>query len=84
VKQTSLLIKKPWISEKSTNMSHMSKYVFLVSPGATSREIKKAIESIYKIHIVKINVLNKVSDGRKVRKAVVTLKEGENIDIVPH
>lgn len=84
MKQTSLLIKKPWISEKSTALSHIGKYVFLVSPGATSHEIKKAIESIYKIHIVQINVLNKVCDGQKMKKAVVTLKKGENIDIIPH
>ena len=84
MKSNSLLIKKPWISEKSTNLSGLSKYVFLVMPKSSSHEIKRAIESIYKVHVVKINTLSKVRKGENTKKAIVTLREGEKIDIVPH
>ena len=60
MKSNSLIIKKPWISEKATRLSSLGKYVFLVLPKSNSHEIKKAIESIYKVHIVKINTLKKV------------------------
>lgn len=78
------IIKKPWISEKSTEESNMGKYVFLVFPKANSHEVKIAIESIYKVHVVKVNILNKVYKGKRTKKAIVTLREGEKIDIVPH
>lgn len=84
MRPSSLLIKKPWISEKATDLAGLGKYVFIVEHNATSCEIKKAIESIYKVHVVKVNILNKVLNGKSIKKAVVTLREGEKIDIVPH
>jgi len=79
-----LLIKKPWISEKSTDLAEIGKYVFVVTSKAVSCEVKKAIESIYKVHVVKVNILNKVHKGKNIKKAVVTLRKGEKIDSVPH
>ncbi|MBT9151225.1 MAG: 50S ribosomal protein L23 [candidate division WS2 bacterium] len=84
MKLSNLIIKKPWISEKATDLSGLGKYVFLVLPKSNSHEIKKAIESIYKVRIVKINTLKKVYKGKSTKKAVVTLRKGEKIDIVPH
>lgn len=79
-----LLIKKPWISEKSTDMIGLGKYVFLVEPNAVASEIAKAVESIYKVHVINTNVINKVYQGKKTKKVIVTLKAGEKIDMVPH
>ena len=84
MKSNSLLIKKPLISEKATELTTLNKYVFLVSPHTPKPEVKKAIESIYKVHVVKMNILNNITKDKKIRKAIVTLKEGEKIDIVPH
>lgn len=84
MRSNNLLIKKPWISEKATDLSGLGKYVFLVLPKSNSHEIKRAVESIYKVHVVKINTLSKVYKGKITKKAVVTLREGEKIDIVPH
>lgn len=84
MKLSSLLIKKPWISEKATDLAGLGKYVFAVAPKATSYEVKRVIELIYKVHVVKVNILNKVRKGKSTKKAVVTLREGEKIDIVPH
>jgi len=83
-----LLIKKPWISEKSTALSGQGKYVFLAEPTAKSMQIKELIEKIYKVHVVKMNVVRiSHSDKRKftnIKKFIATLKKGETIDIIPH
>lgn len=83
MRSNNFLIKEPWISEKATHLSTEGKYVFVVHPKAEKNEVKKAIESIYKIHIVKMNILSKTIKGKKLKKAIVTLKDGEKIDIVP-
>lgn len=88
------LIKNAIISEKAMAMSALGKYIFLVDGKATEPEIKKAIEGIYKVGVVKVNVINTKPKpkrlGRSVymrpgfRKAIVTLKEGQKLDILPH
>jgi large subunit ribosomal protein L23 len=86
------LIKKPWVTEKSGMMNAGAKYTFLVEDGAAKPEIKKAIKAIYKVDVVSVNVINKptkqrhIGRGRKsnkdaYRKAIVTLKDGQKIDI---
>ena len=81
----------PVITEKSTNLSEMNKVVFKVNSSADKRSLKKSIEKIFKINVIKINIINKqrrfkIARGRKVKvqgykKAVVTLKKGQNIDL---
>lgn len=86
------IIKKPWVTEKSTDLSAKGKYVFIVSNNATKPEVKKAVKEIYKVDAVQVNIVNLpgkqkrfgqamkgMTEGR--RKAVVTLKEGQKIDI---
>jgi len=84
MRPNSLFIKKPLISEKATDLAQIGKYIFSVTPAASSFQIKEAIENIYSVHITKMNILNKVSNGKKTKKAIVTLLKGEKIDIVPH
>ena len=81
----------PLLTEKSTNLSEMNKVVFKVNGSADKRSVKKNIEKIFKVNVVKINIINKQTifktvRGRKVKvqgykKAVVTLKKGQNIDL---
>ncbi len=78
-----LLIKKPIISEKATDISAAGKYVFLVHPKTTKKEVKKLIEKIYKVNLVKVNIVRVASRGHDYKKAIVTLKKGESIDIIP-
>ncbi len=86
------LIKRPWVTEKSTDLAVVGKYVFIVRPGATKPEIKKAVKEVYKVDVVAVNVVNrppkrKRFGGRRLgsqgayRKAIVTLKPGQKIDI---
>ena len=84
------IIHKPMMTEKSTNLNQFNQYSFKVDLKATSVEIKKAIEKIFKVKVSKINTLIvrgklktfKGSFGFKknYKKAIVTLKEGQTID----
>ena len=84
-------ILNPVVTEKATNLSEMNKVVFKVNRSANKRSVKKSIEKIFKVNVVKINIINKqrrfkTARGRKVKvqgykKAIVTLKKGQNIDL---
>lgn len=78
-----LLIKKPIISEKATDISAVGKYVFLVDSRADKKQIKELIEKIYKVHPVQVNIIKIKSKGQSYKKAIVTLKKGEAIDVIP-
>lgn len=85
------IIKKPLVTEKSTALSNDGKYVFIVKPEATKNEIKKAVRSIYKVEPTAVNVVSRPAKTKKVgalrgrqagyKKAIVTLKKGQKIDI---
>ena len=81
----------PNITEKSTSLSEFNKVVFKVHKGANKKSIKKSIEKIFKVNVIKINTINlkgktKVVRGKKsiksgFKKAIVTLKKGQRIDL---
>jgi large subunit ribosomal protein L23 len=81
----------PLITEKSTNLSEINKIVFKVNSLANKKSIKKNIEKIFKVNVIKINIINKqrrikITRGKKVKvkgykKAIITLKKGQNIDL---
>jgi large subunit ribosomal protein L23 len=86
------LIKKPWVTEKATALAALGKYVFIVKKKASKPEIKKAMKEIYKVDAVDVNVINRPSKRKRLgtamkgmqegyRKAIVTLKKGQKIDI---
>ena len=84
-------ILSPLITEKSTNLSEHNKIVFKVPFSANKINLKKNIEKIFKVTVTKINIINKQNRtkstrGKKVRvkgfkKAIITLKKGQNIDL---
>ncbi len=84
-------ILNPIVTEKSTNLSEQNKIVFKVPFKANKKNLKKNIEKIFKVSVTKINIINKKNRikntrGRKVKisgykKAIVTLKKGQNIDL---
>ncbi len=83
---------KPHITEKAAVMSDKGVYVFQVTPKSTKPEIKKAIESVYKVTVTDINIANKKGKSTFVRgqrgkrndvkKAYVTLKKGDSISLI--
>jgi large subunit ribosomal protein L23 len=81
----------PNITEKSTSLSKFNKVVFKVHKGASKNSIKKSIEKIFKVNVMKVNTINLKGKTKLVRnkkaykpgykKAIVTLKKGQNIDL---
>ena len=81
------IILSPIVTEKSTNQGALNK----LSSKANKNLIKKSIETIYKVNVIKINTINtkgkykfvrgKLVKGTGFKKAVITLKEGQTIDI---
>ena len=81
----------PNITEKATSLSEFNKVVFKVHKGASKNSIKKNIEKIFKVNVVKINTINLKGKSKMVKnrmtyksgykKAIVTLKKGQSIDL---
>ena len=84
-------IVSPVITEKATSLSEFNKIVFKVHKGSSKNSIKKSIEKIFKVNVIKINTVNlrgktKLVKGKKssrpaYKKAIVTLKKGQSIDL---
>jgi len=84
-------ILSPLITEKSTNLSDQNKIIFKVPNKTNKINLKKNIEKIFKVNVTKINIINKqtrkkIVRGKKVKvmgykKAIITLKKGQNIDL---
>jgi large subunit ribosomal protein L23 len=84
------VIRAPLITEKATLLSEKNQFVFKVSEDATKPEIKAAIETLFKVKVTGVNTLitkgkTKRFKGRPgvrsdVKKAFVTLAEGQSID----
>ena len=88
-----IVLKGPHVSEKATLVADLNnQYVFKVAPDATKIEIKAAVEALFEVSVTKVNVLNIKGKTKRtakgmgkrndVRKAYVTLAEGQEISFV--
>ena len=86
------IVIEPLITEKLSKAAEVaSQYGFRVHPQANKKEVKAAIEKIFNVHVEKVNTMNVSGKWRRVRyvagqtpawkKAIVTLKKGEKIDL---
>ncbi len=85
------ILRKPVITEKSTSLLEENKYTFIVDPRSNKTEIKYAVENVFKVKVLKVNTMNVKGKYKRVRnirgktpdtkKAIVTLKEGDKIEI---
>ena len=85
------VIVSPVITEKATALSEQNKVVFKVRPDATKPQIKEAVEKLFDVKVKSVNTIltkGKVKMFRgtrgqrsDVKKAVVTLAEGQTIDV---
>ena len=85
------VILAPVITEKATLLSEQNKVVFRVAMDSTKDEISAAIEELFKVEVIKVNTL--ITKGKTkrfrgivgrrsdVKKAIVTLADGQSIDI---
>ncbi len=84
-------IRSPIITEKATILSEQNKTVFKVHAKANKKNIKKNIEKLFKVDVIKVNIINrkakvKLKQGKQsvksgYKKAIVTLKKGQSIDL---
>ena len=84
-------ILSPLVTEKSTNLSEQNKIVFKVPSNANKKNLKTNIEKIFKVNVTKINIIKKrsrikLSRNKKIKisgfkKAIITLKKGQSIDL---
>jgi large subunit ribosomal protein L23 len=87
------IIIRPVVSEKSYAAYDANVYTFLVAPDANKIEIKHAIESIFGVRVTNVNTLNRRGKRKRnrrtgdwgqrasQRRAIVSLAEGDSIDI---
>ena len=85
------ILKAPVITEKSEIAKEAGKYTFKVDPKANKLEIKEAIEKLFNVKVTAIRTLNVKPKKRRVgrytgltnrtKKAIVTLAEGQTIDL---
>ena len=86
------VVKQPHISEKSTNLSEINQYTFKVQKGSNKNEIKKAVEGVYGVDVLSVNIIKIPNKKRRLgktqgfktghTKAIVKIKEGQKIEIL--
>ncbi len=84
-------ILSPVVTEKSTNLSEQNKVIFKVPFSSDKKSLKKNVEKIFKVNVIKINIINKRTRFKSIRgknvskkgykKAIITLKKGQSIDL---
>lgn len=85
------IVQEPLITEKITREAEIGKYAFKVHTKANKKQVKSAVERIFNVHVEQVHVMHVSGKWRRVRfqpgktanwkKAIVTLKKGEKIDI---
>ena len=85
------VILAPVITEKATILSEQNKVVFRVAMDSTKDEIARAVESLFSVQVLKVNTLitkgktkrfrGRIGVRSDVKKAIVTLAEGQSIDV---
>jgi large subunit ribosomal protein L23 len=85
------VILAPVITEKATLLSELNKVVFRVAADASKDEIAAAVEELFKVNVTKVNTLvvegktkrfrGRLGKRNDIKKAIVTLAEGQSIDI---
>ena len=82
---------RPVVTEKSTLLQEQDKYVFEVLPTANKVRVREAVEKAYNVKVLKVNILKNRGKmkrygprrvkTRDIKKAVVTLKQGDRIQV---
>jgi large subunit ribosomal protein L23 len=85
------ILLRPVVSEKSYGLLDEGKYTFVVAPDANKTQIKQAVEEVFRVKVTGVNTLNRQGTRRRTRfgwgkrtdtkRAIVTLAEGDRIDI---
>ena len=87
------VLRRPLITEKSNYLTSLNQYAFEVAPDATKTLVKDAIETLFDVNVLRVNVINLPAKRTRrwrsrrlmvrrgtYKKAIVTLAEGDTID----
>ena len=87
------VLKSPRITEKATALAEENKYVFDVFPKSNKKEVKEAVEAVYNVDVVKVNIIKvprkpkrrgRVEGFKKgYKKAIVQIKKDQKIELLP-
>jgi large subunit ribosomal protein L23 len=87
------VLKQPHITEKASRLAEDNQYVFQITPGANKSEVAKAVESYYNVDVIKVNITKVpgkrhrrakgISQDGDMRKAIVKIKDGQKIELLP-
>ena len=85
------VLSRPLITEKNATLQTQNKYAFEVAEGANKPQVKQAVEKAFKVKVTSVNMITVPGKMRRVgrqqvltrswKKAVVTLKPGDKIEI---
>jgi large subunit ribosomal protein L23 len=85
-------LKSPWVTEKATDLAKQNKYIFKVDKKADKIKVKRAIEKMYDVQVIGVNIINIHPKLRRLgrtiglkpgfKKAIVALAEGDKIEII--
>ena len=86
-------LKSPHVTEKAGDLSQKNQYVFKIWPRANKIEIKKAIQDIYGVDVLAVRIIKIPKKARRLgkqkgwregyKKAIVKIKEGQKIEVLP-
>ncbi len=84
---------RPHITEKAMLLAEQNQYIFEIHPKANKKQVKKAIEDVYGVHVESVRITKTPPKLRRrgrqegwkkgVKKAIVRIKEGEGIEVLP-
>jgi len=85
-------LRRPLLTEKNTELQAQGKYAFEVAREANKHQVKQAVEKVFKVEVVAVNVMTVPGKTRRIgrrqvltqswKKAIVTLKPGDSIRLV--
>ena len=86
------VLRRPLVTEKNTELQAQGKYAFEVAREANKHQIKQAVEKVFKVQVIAVNVMTVPGKTRRIgrrqvltqswKKAIVTLKPGDSIGLV--
>jgi large subunit ribosomal protein L23 len=86
------VLRRPLLTEKNTELQAQGKYAFEVAREANKHQVKQAVEKVFKVEVVAVNVMTVPGKTRRIgrrqvltqswKKAIVTLKPGDSIRLV--
>ena len=91
--EISKILKAPLVTEKATELTKRNQYVFKVFPKANKLQIKRAIEELYNVNVLDVKIIKVPRKKRQIgrmrgwrkgyKKAIVKIKEGQKIEVLP-